>query len=337
MRRRHAVKLSLIGLGVTAAVLLAVVGYRNTHREAFAHSYTAPNGNETHLHIDADITNGTRPCDPIDETATVTVGSVHEVGVCIEDYVPNSVEAFELRIRYTGDPSDNDPPLLNFAPDPQGAEEPINGGAGPDCTPGCLDDNPNANDGNDPAGFRLGAGWDCTVFGVVAPVGNATDTPSVADARIACIASITSPDLDLAANPGLLATIQFQATGTGVDTIDFGTINDSNMNTVGINVTIPTGGAANCGTYSPTDQVGCFGATILKAPMPAGTPTPTRTPTNSPPLTFSPTPTNTPTAGASPEGSGWSAGNYAALGGGVAAAAVLMTVGAWYARRRWLR
>jgi hypothetical protein len=32
---------------------------------------------------------------------------------------------------------------------------------------------------------------------------------------------------------------------------------------------------------------------------------------------------------------GWSAGNYAALAGGFAAAAVLITVGGRYARRRW--
>jgi hypothetical protein len=42
-------------------------------------------------------------------------------------------------------------------------------------------------------------------------------------------------------------------------------------------------------------------------------------------------------AGAPSEGSGWSAGSYAGLAGGVAAAAVLIGVGGWYARRRWLR
>lgn len=42
-------------------------------------------------------------------------------------------------------------------------------------------------------------------------------------------------------------------------------------------------------------------------------------------------------AGASAERSGWSAVKYAALAGGLAAAAVLITVGAWYARRRWGR
>jgi hypothetical protein len=42
-------------------------------------------------------------------------------------------------------------------------------------------------------------------------------------------------------------------------------------------------------------------------------------------------------AGAPAGGSGWSAGSYAALAGGLAAAAALIAVGAWYARRRWVR
>jgi YVTN family beta-propeller protein len=48
---------------------------------------------------------------------------------------------------------------------------------------------------------------------------------------------------------------------------------------------------------------------------------------------------STSTEEASPptESSGSSAANYAALATGLAAAAVLITVGAWYARRRWLR
>ena len=42
-------------------------------------------------------------------------------------------------------------------------------------------------------------------------------------------------------------------------------------------------------------------------------------------------------AGAPAEGSGWSAGSYAALAGGLAAGVMAITVGAWYARRRWIR
>ena len=42
-------------------------------------------------------------------------------------------------------------------------------------------------------------------------------------------------------------------------------------------------------------------------------------------------------AGASAGGSGWSSGAYAALAAGLAAAAVVLSAGAWYARRRLLR
>jgi len=87
------------------------------------------------------------------------------------------------------------------------------------------------------------------------------------------------------------------------------------------------------------------------------TPTPTITPTKTATPTRTATPTSTrtpggvggvaelpPLAGTSAEeagapggGSGWSSASYAALAGGLAAAAVVLSAGAWYARRRWLR
>jgi len=201
------------------------------------------------LRIDADITNGARPCDPIDDTATVSKGSKHKVGVCIEDYVLNSVEAFELHIRYTGDPNASPPTTLNVATEKSTS--------GP-----MLDGNPDANDGNDPAGFKLGDGWDCAAFGLSPPVGDDPNTVGVADARIMCYANLTTLDRDLTANPGLLATIEFTAIGVGTDTIDFGPIDASNLNSVGR--PRQGGGIANCGTRVPADQVGCFGATIHK-------------------------------------------------------------------------
>jgi len=42
-------------------------------------------------------------------------------------------------------------------------------------------------------------------------------------------------------------------------------------------------------------------------------------------------------AGAPARGSGWSGGNYAALAGGLAAALLTLSAGAWYARRRWVK
>jgi hypothetical protein len=270
---------------LAAAVLLAAFGlpYGKSHPKAFAHVYTFPgNGNYTHLHIDADISNGGRPCDPIDATATVTVGSKHKVGVCLEDYVPNSVAEFELHIRYNGDPDAVPPTTINSSPtelpppvwdpgDPL-ADPPIPGGwvwSCPVADPHCLDVNPDANDGNDPTGFKLGGGWDCSVFGIAPPVGEDPQTPHVADAFMACWADLANPDQDLSANPGLLATIEFTATNAGVDTIDFGPIDATNANQV--QSPRPGAGVARCGTAVPADQVGCFGATIHKVAAPTPT------------------------------------------------------------------
>jgi hypothetical protein len=280
-KRRTAVGL-LAAAGLVAAALLVVFGlpYGSNHREAFAHVYTFPgNGNTTHLHIDADITNGSRPCDPIDTEASVDCCAVHRVGVCLETYDTSgepktgtctssdrsgcgtsSVRAFELHIRYTGDPSDNDPPLLNVAADPQGNEEPQHGGTGPECGMYCLDDNPDANDGDDPAGLKLGSGWMCSGLIVFPPTGDDPNTPGVADAVIACNADLAAPDKDLDVDPGLLATIEFTATRGGDDTIDFGPIDASNRNAVRGPRTV--GGVARCGTAVLADQVGCFGAII---------------------------------------------------------------------------
>jgi len=266
----------LAAAGLAAIALMVVFGlpYGGSHREAFAHAYTFPgNGNATHLHIDADITNGTRPCDPIDATATVTVGSVHKVGVCIEDYLPRGLGYFELHIRYTGDPNATPPTTLNVAteiadPGYPGPHDPL------------LDNNPDANDGGDDVnGVKLGSGWDCTAFWLVAPVGDDPNTPNVADAFIICNASyyIPNPDQDLTANPGLLATIEFTATKAGTDTIDFGPIDDTNSNSAGnLNSDPPEPGdwQGRCGTQVPEDQIGCFGATIHKVAGPAPTPLP---------------------------------------------------------------
>ena len=88
----------------------------------------------------------------------------------------------------------------------------------------------------------------------------------MADAFIVCNASLGGPDQDLAANPGLLATITFTAQSAGIDTVDFGPIDPTNTNNV--QSPRPGGGVARCGTWVPADQIGCFGATITKAIAP---------------------------------------------------------------------
>jgi len=214
----------------------------------------------------------------------VAVGSVHKVGVCIEDYVPNSVNNFELHIRYTGDPNATPPTTLNSATEL------------PDVAP-ALDDNPDLNDGDDPSGFKLGGGWDCTGLGLVFPKGDDPGTPNVADAFIVCYAALANPDQDLSADPGLLATIEFTAQGAGDDVVNFGPVDFQNASNV--QSPRPGGFPARCGTGVPADQVGCFGATIHKGeggpvPTPAGTPAATATPGGTPATGPAATPTPLP-------------------------------------------
>jgi uncharacterized repeat protein (TIGR01451 family) len=237
-------------MAVVAAALLAVFGlpYGAGNPEAFAHLYTNPaNGNATHLHIDADITNGTRPCDPIDDEATVAVGAVHKIGVCLENYVPNSVNNFQLTVFSTGNPSAGT--TFNLASEVA------------DVAP-ALNDNPDANDGHDAAGKQIGNGWDCTGLGLKFPKGDDPATATKADAFIVCNAALASPDQNLSADPGLLATIEYTAIAPGDDVVDFGPIDATN--TTNVQKPRPGNGAARCGTSVPADQIGCFGATIHK-------------------------------------------------------------------------
>jgi hypothetical protein len=221
--------------------------------------------------MDADPANGNRPCDPIDASATAAVGSTYTVAVCLADYKANDVESFQLEI--------NNDQALSFAPDPQGSEEAAYGGSGPDCG-SCLDDNPDANDGDDPAGFKLGSGWDCSGITVAPPRSQTLPIRLVCNAEIA-----VSPDKDLSANPGLLATITFQALTAGVDTLTFGSATAIGMT---------TSQDGSCGDV-PGDLIDCSGATINIGGVagPTSTPSSIATPTSTP-STTGPEPTATP-------------------------------------------
>jgi hypothetical protein len=103
----------------------------------------------------------------------------------------------------------------------------------------------------------------------------------------------------------------------------------------------PNGGSTLSDQYGPVptnltpdgqETVGCYAA-------PTDTPTPTATPlavggiAEMPPLAGS----SARRAAAPAEGSGWSAGSFAVLAAVGVAAAALVGVFGWYARRRWLR
>jgi len=256
------------------AILLAIVTAVTVAVVVPITVFGLPAGNSdpdafSHLHVDANPNNGTRPCDPLDSTRTVQVGDTYDVALCLETYAPNKLEAFKLRLYYDMKASNLS---INTAPDPQGAEEPAHGGTGPDCG-SCLDDNPDANDTkapdtNDPE--YLGSDWDCSGFTVFPPVGDDVNTPCqdqygqpitpCHDAVIICNANIGMPDLDLSADPGLLATVRFTATGEGTELLTWG--DDTEL--VGSDLVLPAGSSALCGPEVPESQIGCFGATINK-------------------------------------------------------------------------
>lgn len=250
---RRSIFLAIVAAATVAIVVpITVFGLPagRSDPESFAHVYTFPNnGNQTHLHVDADPTNGTRPCDPIDTTRTVQVDDTYDVALCLWSYAPNTVESFKVRLYY--DDINTSPTLEGSAP--------------------MLDLNPDANDGDDDeTGLKLGAGWDCTGFTIMPPVGDDPATPCedefgrpispCHDAFIACNTNLASPDMDLAANPGLLATVEFTATGVGTEELTWG----SDTEIGGPDVNLPDGGFAFCGPDAPEDQVACFGATINK-------------------------------------------------------------------------
>ncbi|MEX2225842.1 MAG: hypothetical protein WEB52_05260 [Dehalococcoidia bacterium] len=221
------------------------------------------------LSIDANPGNGTRPCDPIDPTSSVALSTSHSVAVCLDNYLQTqgSPNAFDARVQYSA---------INIAPE------------APDVAP-ALNDNPNANDGAGPN--SLGPGWDCTAFGQSFPKGDNPNTAGVLDATIFC----NGATLELTAEPGLLATIDFQSTSTsGTDILSF---------LAGTNIY-----AFDCGTVDLT----CTGATITKgaggtAPTATSTSTPgSVTPTNTkgPGGTATPTPTPPGAGGETPPPSG---------------------------------
>lgn len=259
----------LLAQGVIAlAVILALLGLRADHPNHDAAAQAT-----FRFSIDADPSNGTRPCSPVDSARVVNPGQTYTVGLCIENQ-PEAPQAFSLRVIYDGN--------LNTAPEVA------------DVSP-ALDDNPDANDGDGGvAGDKLGTGWNCTGFGIQFPKGNDPFTPEF-DTLINCNANIVAPDADLTITPGLLATIAFQASSTnvGVEALAYG------QDTAVAGAIEEIG---SCGIAPPV--IPCLGATIFKGvtPTPAPTDTPSITPTSTPSLTPTETltPSVTPTATETP-------------------------------------
>jgi hypothetical protein len=195
--------------------------------------------------IDADPTNGSAPCSPIDAARTVNTGVTYTVGICVTGTGGVAPNAFTAVLVYDGN---------------------LNSASTITCSAPCLDANPNANDGNSTDGSLLGSGWVC--FGglvITPPVGDDPATAGVADANINCLADVSSPDTDLTDDPGLLASVTFTATSGGVENLTLSGASNVFGENCGIGIT-------------------CAGATITKSGAVVNTPTPSQTagPTSTP-------------------------------------------------------
>jgi len=291
-----------------------------------SHTITStPGVPQFHVEIDK-IPDGNTFCNPVDTASVELLGGSYRVAVCVTA-LPAGVASFAFDLVYDD--------TLNQAP------EVADSGT-------ALDDNPDANatEGTPvpgtnvwPAvgtGDNLGTGWDCTGFGYAYPTAD-TDPltgPGHGRATIKCYSLFGPFTLGDNETAGVLATVQFNVIGTGADTL--------HLESVVIGEEQGELGSCNEPVVIP---IPCFDATDDKT-TPTPTPTPTYTPTVAvtavgvggiaelPPLAGA----SADEAGAPSRGSGWSADNYAHLAGGLAAAAVVFSAGAWYyARRRFSR
>ncbi|MEX2246811.1 MAG: hypothetical protein WEC75_08995 [Dehalococcoidia bacterium] len=162
---------------------------------------------EISLAIDADTTNGTRPCDPIDVSRSLRPGTSYQVAVCLvgASEAPNALTTAIIYNREFNQAPEQSPPSLSAAECDD-----------PDIK--CLDSNPDLNDtkGDQSSGESVGSGWDCTAFGIAIPRGDEPRSEE-ADASITCYANILEPDATLAASPGLVTLTTFEALTEGTD------------------------------------------------------------------------------------------------------------------------
>jgi len=151
------------------------------------------------LALDMDPTNGSGPCNPIDDSRNVGIGDTYQVAVCLVDAVKPPA-AFQFGLLY----DDN---LNQCVPS--------------ECDPaGCVDGNPDANAGATTWGnTSLGSGWDCYIMQVSPPTCDKDPDTGAGhgNAHIKCL-STQQPTLD--AGEGIsapIAMVNFKALGEGTD------------------------------------------------------------------------------------------------------------------------
>jgi hypothetical protein len=242
---------------VALVVTLSAIGEQWLHSRVLADSQGA-----SHLHIDADPTNGSGPCNPIDTTTSVLPSDPVAVAICLEeaDIAPlgGGFTSATLRVNYAG---------AGFS------ASNVTGNGTTD-----LDANPDWNE----AGLGGAGVWDCNQLNI----SNSAPKASPSPADITCATNNVQNQAVPAT--AYLALLTFApAPASGALTLTFSS-----------ETSILSGFFEGfCG-----GDLACTGATVSvlgpesPTPTPTHTPTPTATFTATPTSTFTPTPTPTPTS-----------------------------------------
>jgi len=294
---------------VTVAVVLAIArpGALSRHGTFAQPAAAVPDAEPSATpwaYIDK-IENGDGWCDPdaIDKTTTEYVGSSHQLAICI-DNLPGVVHSFTAAISYDGalDQCIDDPcHVVGGLRAQNGAQT-------------CLDDNPDANDGDVSkwGGVGLGTGWTCAPVQVsqYQAQGFFSSEPictlplqamPVSDEETAWIHCQGSGDYELGGDGdwGALAVLTLNVIGAGTDNVSI-----SDLQVSGAEYILECSDVdLNADSIVPVDMP-CQDATDIKReqehhrPKPTPTPAP---PTATPvPPTVPPPPTATPSGGAGP-------------------------------------
>jgi len=297
-------------LGVILAVVLATAGPRGpVPDQALAHIITptgTPGAPMVHLEIDADTTNGSGPCNPVD--ATAEVGGMYKVAVCLTS---SSQRPGDFHFDLVYDDTLNT--CVDKACDLEHGDK-------------CLDDNPDANTGNITFSTPdLGTGWDCSWLDepVCAKGGQA------GRAHVACVCFHSfCATLPIGAETSApIAVVTFNAEAVGTDNLKLENVQlmEEDYNCIMSCYDPPYGCGGGAGS--------CYGATLDVqewTPTPSPTPTPTATPTPSGAVGGIAEPPDIE-SGAAASGPGVSVAGAAAVAMG---AALLVAAGAWGLRRR---
>ena len=154
--------------------------------------------------LDMDPTNGSGPCDPVDNVRAIVTGDEFQVAVCLTNGRPPG--GFQLYIKY-------DDELNQCVP-------------APDCAgTACLDGNPDANVGSTTFGSsNLGTSWDCNIMQVQPPTCDRDPGSGKGHGEAFLQCNTVVGESLLAAGEGVsapIAMVSFKSIADGTDTMTF--------------------------------------------------------------------------------------------------------------------